>query len=366
MLLTHKVKHNQNLTQELLAAKSIAKYIVHNQPFFGDIDTEIKQFGLKSLISNQIVKKYKKLSNAKKVKNVNLVVPKRGIKINKELGTIYIPSLHLTLYYYFPHNFERITQIELNEEHAFISTVVTERSQIDTKNWIGVDRNTTGHVAVVADLKSGCVTKLGRSLPHMYRKYANMKEKLEKTNKHEKLKKVKAREALILRDLNHKISRKIVDIARNTNSGIKLENLRGLKKTPELSNPSHYSLNNWTFYQMEQFILYKAKLLGVPVAYVDPTNTSKICSRCGSKGNRIRKSFTCPTCGHVDHADALAAFNIAGKAPIGNESIHRRKRCDGRESRRPSSGKFHKARKVSASTSLSLTSNNFSSFFNMF
>ncbi|MGM0771961.1 MAG: RNA-guided endonuclease TnpB family protein [Halobacteriota archaeon] len=365
MLLTHKVKHNQNLTQELLAAKSIANYVVHNQPFFGDIETELKQFGLRNILASQIAKKYKKLRNAKKVKNVNLVVPKRGIKINKKMGTIYIPSLRLNLYYYFPHNFERITQIELNEEHAFISTVVTENSRMDAKNWIGVDRNTTGHVAVVADLRSGAVTKLGRSLPHMYRKYANIKTKLQKTGKHKKLKKVKSREKQIMQDLNHKISRKIVNIARNTDSGIKLENIRGIKKLPDPSNPSHYSLDNWTFYQMEQFILYKARLLGIPVTYVDPANTSKICSRCGAKGNRTRKSFTCPSCGHVDHADALAAFNIAGKAPIGNESIHRRKRCGGRESRRPSSGRHHKARKLAASTSVSSTSNDLSSFFNI-
>ncbi len=72
-----------------------------------------------------------------------------------------------------------------------------------------------------------------------------------------------------------------------------------------------YSLNNWSFHQLQQFIEYKARLRGVEVAYIDPHATSKKCSRCGHTGNRHSKQFECPHCGHVDHADVNAAFNIA-------------------------------------------------------
>jgi putative transposase len=67
-------------------------------------------------------------------------------------------------------------------------------------------------------------------------------------------------------------------------------------------------------------IEYKARLPGIPVAYVDPYNTSKECSRCGQVGNRSGKSFKCNNCGHVDHADANASFNIALR-PVFEESI---------------------------------------------
>jgi putative transposase len=74
---------------------------------------------------------------------------------------------------------------------------------------------------------------------------------------------------------------------------------------------SEYSLNGWSFNQLYQFIEYKLMLPGVELAYIDPHATSKRYSRCGYTGNQYSKQFEYPHCGHVDHADVNAAFNIA-------------------------------------------------------
>jgi putative transposase len=72
-------------------------------------------------------------------------------------------------------------------------------------------------------------------------------------------------------------------------------------------------LHNWNFYQLEQFITYKAQAKGIKVEYVDSRYTSQKCSRCGyiSRSNRQFQSiFKCKQCGFSLNADLNAARNI--------------------------------------------------------
>jgi putative transposase len=128
---------------------------------------------------------------------------------------------------------------------------------------------------------------------------------------HRLLKKLKDRENRIIRDFNHKVSRRIVEVAKENNAGIKLEKLEGIRNNKKHVRNFNYNLNSWSFHQLEKFIEYKSKLEGISVTCVEPRNTSKECSRCGDIGIREGKSFKCPQCGHVDHADVNASFNIA-------------------------------------------------------
>jgi len=72
-------------------------------------------------------------------------------------------------------------------------------------------------------------------------------------------------------------------------------------------------LNNWSFYQLEQFIRYKAEAVAKQVVSVDPRYSSQKCSKCGHiyKGNRDGSSYRCRNCGFQIHADLNAARNIA-------------------------------------------------------
>lgn len=125
-----------------------------------------------------------------------------------------------------------------------------------------MDLNTTGHVAVVANLKTGKVWKLGKSAQHIHKKYMNIRRNLQKKGKYKKAKQMKNRESRIVRNLNHHISKKIVEIAYTSKySNINLERLRNIRKTATGNRAKNfrYSLNSWSFYQLQKLIEYKTK-----------------------------------------------------------------------------------------------------------
>lgn len=293
---------------------------------------DVKHIGLKSTISSQILRKYSRNKDLRAAKNVKLIIPSRAINVNREERILMIPCLKLLLNYHFSSNFKKISQIEIDNAYAYVAVVFPDEKPESSGRYIGVDRNTRGHIAVVANPESGKIWKLGKMRYHTHKKYENIKKRLHNKGKHKQLKAVKQKEKNIVKDLNHKISRKIVDVALYNGCGIKLENLKGIRKLNSKTGgagkgeknknlikskakkrlwSNEYSLNSWSFHQLQQFIEYKARLRGVEVVYIDPHATSKKCSRCGHKGNRHSKQFECPHCGHVDHADVNAAFNIA-------------------------------------------------------
>jgi putative transposase len=328
MILTYKINHSFDLSKELEQARKIAEFCIINRV---QSSSKVKQFGLKSILSNQILRKYGRNKGCKKISNVNLIVPAQGISFKN--GVISIPSLKL----YFPVKFERIfakvNQIEISETTIFVSVTVPELEPKTTEDFIGVDLNSTGHLAVAANPRTGKVLKLGKKAWHIRKKYSNIRKKLQKRKKFRKIKSIGNRESRIIRDLNHKISRKIVDWANENNCGIRLENLKGVRKNKSKKKALSYSVNSWSFYQLRQMIEYKTKLLGVQVQYIAPYYTSQICSKSGLMGERNGEIFKSPVHG-VESSHVNAAFNIA-KAINGfsiengvsmGDSVERRKR----------------------------------------
>lgn len=313
MILTFKVKHDRDFSVELRKAKQIAEFVLTHKT---RSSKDVKQFGLKSAIANQILRKY---GNNKAIQNVNrvkLTAPSQSIQSDKNQRTIEIPCLHFKTQYNFRNDYEKINQIELDNDYAYVSVNIKEQPMITPKSWIGVDRNTTGHVAVVGNPTTGKIWKLGKEALHIHHKYKSIRKDLQQKGKLRLVKKIKNRESRIVRDFNHKIAKEIINIAIINNAGIKLEQLDGIRNNHKHRRNFNYSLHSWSFNQLQLFIEYKAKLCGIPLTYVEPKYTSQDCSRCGDLGIRTGKKFVCQSCGHVDHADANASFNIALRQPI--------------------------------------------------
>ncbi|MEH6890170.1 transposase [Bacillus sp. JJ864] len=108
---------------------------------------------------------------------------------------------------------------------------------------------------------------------------------------------------------NHFISKKIIGLA--IQYGVEQINLEllTLKETQKKA-----LLRNWSYYQLQQFIEYKAERAGILIKYVDPFHTSQTCSECGhhEEGQREKQAtFLCKSCGFEENADYNAARNIA-------------------------------------------------------
>lgn len=113
---------------------------------------------------------------------------------------------------------------------------------------------------------------------------------------------------------NHKYSRYIVQKALDFGCGIiQMENLQSIQvKTKDKF------LADWTYFDLQQKIKYKAEEHGIEVRLVNPHFTSQRCSRCGciDEKNRPREEkgqafFECIQCGFRTNADYNASLNLA-------------------------------------------------------
>src|SRR3972149_605653 len=165
MILTYKIKHNQDFLTELEMARKIAIFALKTK---SRSSKDVKHIGLKSSISNQILKKYSSNKKLKKINSVKLTVPGQSIKFENYKIKIYCLKMEID----FEKDIEKINQIEIDKEFAYISCTVKEEEKIECDGWLGIDRNTTGHCAVIADNKNNKVMFLGKAAQHLHKKYA--------------------------------------------------------------------------------------------------------------------------------------------------------------------------------------------------
>jgi putative transposase len=150
-------------------------------------------------------------------------------------------------------------------------------------------------------------------------RYHLRRQRLQKVgtkNAKRRIRRMGQREARFQKDTNHVISKRLVQKAAVARKAIALENLSGIRERITVQRTHRYERHSWAFFQLRQYITYKAAWAGVPVHLVDPRNTSRTCSVCGhcEKANRRSQAeFLCQRCGYRTNADDNAALNISRK-----------------------------------------------------
>lgn len=129
-----------------------------------------------------------------------------------------------------------------------------------------------------------------------------------RTKKLQALERLQSREKNFAKTYNHMVSHQVIEFAKKHRAAyINLEDLSGY-------DGSEFVLRNWSYYQLQADIQYKADKVGIKVNFVKPSYTSQTCSCCGNleEGQRTEQArFVCKKCGYEENADFNGARNIA-------------------------------------------------------
>jgi len=183
----------------------------------------------------------------------------------------------------------------------------------EVEGFLGVD---LGLVQLATDSEGNSYT--GAACMALRRRVAKHRRKLQKRgtkNAKRSLVKFNRRQSRYSSWLNHNISKRIVQTASATQKAIAVEDLGGIReRASAMRKEMRWQIGNWSFFQLQSFLGYKARAAGILFVSVPAPYTSQTCSRCGHCARANRKSqseFFCEQCCFQANADFNAAINIA-------------------------------------------------------
>ncbi len=197
------------------------------------------------------------------------------------------------------------------EWYLLVTCEVEEPDRQDVDDVLGIDLGVTN----IASDSDGTIHS-SRHVNNVRYRHRRLRTKLQKLGTkaaRRRLSQLAGQERRFAKDVNHTVSKRIVETAERTKRAISLEDLKGIRTRVRASRQQRAQLHNWSFHQLRSFIGYKAQRAGIPLVLVDPRNTSRRCPACGhtDKANRPNQAtFHCVSCGCAGHADTIAAENI--------------------------------------------------------
>ncbi|HEY3424945.1 MAG TPA: transposase [Negativicutes bacterium] len=205
----------------------------------------------------------------------------------------------------------------------YIAQIAVDIEPIQSTGTIamGIDLGLKIPAAAVTEKGKATFCGNGRQNKYIKRKHRVTRKKLGKLKKQKAINKLNNKEQRWMQDQDHKVSRKLVNFAKENNvSVIRLEQLSGIRQTARTSRKNEKNLHNWSFYRLAQFIEYKAMLEGIKVEYVNPKYTSQTCPACGKRNKANDRKYQCG-CGFKKHRDMVGAINIISAPVVSGNSL---------------------------------------------
>ena len=200
--------------------------------------------------------------------------------------------------------------------HISATKEVTDFDKQAVKHVVGIDRGLR-FLATSYDEQGKTAFFDGQAIMRKRAKYQKLRATLQaKGTKSAKrrLKKLSGRENRWISDVNHCLSKTLVK-KYGANTLFVLENLNGVSfERTDLPKALRNQNKSWAFYQLEQFLTYKAHLNNSEVIEVSAKYTSQRCPKCGTikKSNRNHDlhEYYCTNCDYRSNDDRLGAMNI--------------------------------------------------------
>ncbi len=119
-------------------------------------------------------------------------------------------------------------------------------------------------------------------------------------------------------DLEHKISRAVVDYAHGCGAGIvAIGDVRDIADKTDKGHVQNQRMSTWAHGRIRSYITYKAEYAGMKVVLVDEAYTTQSCPTCRHRTKPKGRVYTCLACGFRGHRDAVGAANILSRHVYG-------------------------------------------------
>lgn len=197
------------------------------------------------------------------------------------------------------------------------------------KHVVGIDRGLR-FLATTYDEQGHTAFVSGKNIMSKRRKYKKLRQQLQSKGTRSAKRRLKAigqRENRWMSDINHQITKTLVD-KYSSGTVFTIEDLTNVRfATEKVTKSKRYEQVSWAFYQFEQFLAYKAELQGATVVKVDAHFTSQRCPKCGLIDKKARHHDTheyhCEHCGYISNDDRIGAMNIQllGTHWVTNKSV---------------------------------------------
>ena len=242
--------------------------------------------------------------------------------VNTLNGRVKLPYFADGMSKYFDHEIYRFGTAKLVNKHGryYLHIPVTydiEESNIaDICNVVGIDRGINFVVTTYDSRhKTGFVS--GKAMKKKRANYSRLRKELQMRqtpSSRRRLKAIGQQENRWMQDVNHQVSKALVE-NNPKHTLFVLEDLSGIRNATErVRTKERYVSVSWSFYDLEQKLIYKAKQNQSTVIKVDPRYTSQCCPICGhtEKSNRNKKIhlFACKNCGYKSNDDRIGAMNL--------------------------------------------------------